>query len=101
MKAQNIKTGKWYKILATNLTDATNDSEKIMVLYKWNNILYCRERSEFYEKFNIFNSDDKKQKKVKVCYQNICLMNIENVCDRKVAFYDNCTQKQTEFKTQK
>jgi hypothetical protein len=40
------------------------------------------------------NSDVKEQIKEKVCYKKICLMNTGNRCDRKVAFYDNCTQKQ-------
>lgn len=49
----NKKTGKKYKIINTNVIDATNgrENEECMVLYSDSSGIYVRKESEFYQKF--------------------------------------------------
>lgn len=50
---KNNKTGKLYKLLMTNIIDATNgrETDESMVCYTDDNKTFVRKTSEFFEKF--------------------------------------------------
>ena len=59
-KFKHLKTGNIYEMLRDDIINCTNiNAEQIMVLYKtdkYPDMLFVREKSEFYEKFKLLEN---------------------------------------------
>jgi hypothetical protein len=59
MQAKHLKSGNIYDILATDCIDCTNGQEnKEMVIYSREDILFVREKKEFFEKFEVIENNN-------------------------------------------